>query len=308
MYYPYFRGKQNELILLKELSEKMSGTGNVLPIIEPVKENLNGLKRCLAAFKNSGLKCILITNPNVGEFDKDNALIKDFILNEAGASESIVYGIILDQHSVFSDISAELASLNSFALIHLSHVEEPKLYADLSKDKENEKIYQIFFDEPSRRIKKYFEFGQQIIVKDGFSKQEKNSKYPAESFFSDWFEFYQPDFKGYGDFSIVGNNWTSSGGPAWAVAIHLTYPKNEEEIWTRHYVSDTQDSPSNPGGKFKEALQKLIDDIDNLKIASKTEAIKEFIELHRRQHFPGLGVVKKLSMQHHLELNMILNK
>lgn len=92
------------------------------------------------------------------------------------------------------------------------------------------------------------------------------------------------------------------------MAIHITYKKNDEEIWTRHYVSDTQDSPSNPGGKFKEALQKLVDDVNGGGMPHQTDAIAEFMDLHTSQHFPGLGVVKKLSMQHHLELNMILKK
>jgi hypothetical protein len=33
----------------------------------------------------------------------------------------------------------------------------------------------------------------------------------------------------------------------------------------------------------------------------ETEAVKEFKSLYRQKHFPGLGHVKKLSMNHHIE-------
>ena len=38
MYFPYLRGKQFELIAIRELVEMMSATGKIIPIIEPVKE------------------------------------------------------------------------------------------------------------------------------------------------------------------------------------------------------------------------------------------------------------------------------
>jgi hypothetical protein len=33
----------------------------------------------------------------------------------------------------------------------------------------------------------------------------------------------------------------------------------------------------------------------------ETSAVKEFMDLHRQGHFPGLGHIKKLSMNHHIE-------
>lgn len=38
MYYPYLRGKQYELIAVRELIEKKLISKNVVPIIEPIKE------------------------------------------------------------------------------------------------------------------------------------------------------------------------------------------------------------------------------------------------------------------------------
>ena len=69
-----------------------------------------------------------------------------------------------------------------------------------------------------------------------------------------------------------------------------------------HFKSDTNDAPTDPAGKFSEALNKLISALNsgNSHIL-ETSAVHEFRELHARGHFPGLGYVKKLSIKHHLE-------
>jgi hypothetical protein len=73
-------------------------------------------------------------------------------------------------------------------------------------------------------------------------------------------------------------------------------------MFIKHYVSDRTNSPVDPGGKFLEALDKLIEDLNaNYKLLP-TRATEEYKKLHDRKHFPGLGMVKKLSMQHHVEL------
>ncbi len=43
MYFPYFRGKQYELITIRDNASMIKDSG-ITPIIEPVKENLSSLK------------------------------------------------------------------------------------------------------------------------------------------------------------------------------------------------------------------------------------------------------------------------
>lgn len=40
MYFPYLKGKQFELIALRELSERMGESGSIHPVIEPVKSTV----------------------------------------------------------------------------------------------------------------------------------------------------------------------------------------------------------------------------------------------------------------------------
>jgi hypothetical protein len=69
-----------------------------------------------------------------------------------------------------------------------------------------------------------------------------------------------------------------------------------------HFLSERQDTPKDPAGKFAEALAKMMKTL-NAKESKvlETEAVQEFRALHKQGHFPGLGYVKKLSMNHHIE-------
>ena len=108
---------------------------------------------------------------------------------------------------------------------------------------------------------------------------------------------------GFGDYLIVGDDYSETGGPAYAVAIHLTYIGAEDDIFIYHFLSDQTDSPIDPGGKFIEALAKLVKELKRPNSTIfKSKACLEYLDLFDKKHFPGLGYVKKLSMQHHIEL------
>jgi len=133
----------------------------------------------------------------------------------------------------------------------------------------------------------------------------KNAEYPPVETFSDLHVTYpEQGMDGYGDFLTVGDNYSEGGGPAYAVAIHLTFIDSDQDaaMFIYHFKSDTNDTPTDPAGKFAQALSKLIAKLDsgdsNL---LETSAVLEFRDLHERGHFPGLGYVKKLSIKHHLE-------
>ena len=103
---------------------------------------------------------------------------------------------------------------------------------------------------------------------------------------------------------MVGNDYSEGGGPAYAVAIHLTYidPGKDDVMYVYHFLSTTNNTPTDPAGKFGQALERLIGKLDSgTSNLFEGSAIEEFRELHAKKHFPGLGYVKKLSMKHHIE-------
>ena len=68
MYFPYLRGKQFELIALRELSVFMSSKRDKLsPVIEPVKDS-STLKSTLKELADKSINFNFIINPRVGSF------------------------------------------------------------------------------------------------------------------------------------------------------------------------------------------------------------------------------------------------
>jgi hypothetical protein len=70
MYFPYLRGRQFELIALRELVEKGVLSNRITPIIEPVKLS-STLVKTIEAYGENSKQLAIITNPNVGSFSSD---------------------------------------------------------------------------------------------------------------------------------------------------------------------------------------------------------------------------------------------
>jgi hypothetical protein len=301
MYYPYVRGKQYELVLMKEQAELMGKNGKITPIIEPVKENLNPLNRSLQELIKNNVQFVLIANPFYGDFSKDSENLLNFILKID--KEAFVVGLIVSEKSTLEDLRSNLNRFNDYtvAIIHqgFSHGKE---LAELLSTYTNIRSNIFVSQEPNKLYQKHFKgIGQRILIRDGFKKQ-KNASYPFNEHFSDLHITYEEEnVDGFGDFMIVGNDYSESGGPAWAVAIHMTYLDADQNMFTRHYVSDRQDDNKDAGGKFLEALKYLVEDEKKNKLF-QTNASNEYLELYKKELFRGLGYAKKLSMQNHLEV------
>lgn len=298
MYFPYFRGKQFELIALRENAELLSGS-DIIPIIEPVRASLSGLKRCIDTLMEHDCEFILVGNPLFGEMKEDNEPIVSDVLPAVTEYSKCSIGYLVGYQTNFEIIP------NSADILHYAD----RNGRDVARGIEDTGVNvgrHVYFGNKSARYRRNFTGDHEnILIQDGFFRR-KNREYPPSEFFSDvHLEFSQISMDGFGDFLIVGDDYSDEGGPAWTVAIHLTYFDDEEEgeMYIKHYKSDPPHSQTDPGGKFLEALGKLVEDANTQgsKIRN-TQAVQEFFELHDRSHFPGLGYVKKLSMQHHLEI------
>lgn len=192
---------------------------------------------------------------------------------------------------------------HSPALIHAGFT-EAKILAEALSDR-SLRPSNIFFEFYCGKIyQRHFRGGSRILLRDGFQRKRNREYEPIEPFSDLHLTFEDEGMNGFGDFSIVGDDFQESGGPAYAVAIHVTFldSAQDNEMKVYHFVSDSRDTPKDPAGKFAEALNKLIEAVDapNSKIL-RTRAIGEFQLLHAIGHFPGLGSIKRLSMNHHIE-------
>ncbi|WP_310447310.1 sce7725 family protein [Thiobacillus sp.] len=305
MYYPYFRGKQYELITIRENADRLAGAGFV-PIIEPVRESLNSLKRALDAVTNSDGEAVLIVNPNCGEHIADSTAIRSLLESEFADSNNILAGIILSEELSVEDaiVLCNAQKPRRVALIHAGFAAAKQLaekLAELGMD-----VRHIFLEDYCGKLyRKHFAGSTRVLLRDGFQKKKSNKLHPDVEFFSDLhITFSDEGMDGFGDFLIVGDDYSEGGGPAYTVAIHLSYidPEKDEEMHVHHFKSVRQDTPTDVPGKFAEALEKLVAEVARPGTpVIYTEAVAEFMDLHKKGHFPGLGSVKKLSMKHHIE-------
>lgn len=305
MYHPYFRGKQFELITIREMAPLMAAS-DFVPIIEPVREALKGLERALTEICKAEGKAIVIVNPFHGDHAEDGISISTLLEKGFLDKGGITAGILLQNDMNTGDALAcyEKHKAHSPTFIHAGFT-EAKALAEKLGDGLSDSSH-VFFEKHCHKLyRKHFKgAAKRVLLRDGFERR-RNADHPAVELFSDLHVTYdEEDMDGFGDFLIVGDDYTEGGGPAYAVAIHLTYidPDEDEVMYIYHFVSTTKDTPTDPAGKFAQALDKLLKKLDSgTSNLFESSAIKEFRVLHKKGHFPGLGYVKKLSMNHHVE-------
>lgn len=304
MYFPYFRGKQYELITIRDNASMIKDSG-IIPIIEPVKENLSPLIKATSELAKVEGEYILIVNPKYGDLkNNSNPLFEEVIAKGSDKGNGPILGYIVDHRSTLVDIEDFLNTYGEYkiAIIHYGFPKSQDLANSLSKFT-SEKMH-IFIEGKSGKLyQSHFEDSEKILIRDGFQLR-RNIDHPDNEHFSDLHITYKLEgMTGFGDFLIVGDDYLETGGPAYTVAIHITYLNEENDMYIWHFLSDRNDSPVDPAGKFLEALGKLIAGSDgNGYSGFNSNAYQEFCNLHERGHYPGLGYIKKLSMQHHIEL------
>jgi hypothetical protein len=97
---------------------------------------------------------------------------------------------------------------------------------------------------------------QLISLEDRFNNKSRNADYadPDDEFFSDDFAYYNADgLYGFSDYTSLPKDFIEGGMMPYAIAIHLTYQKAEDQIFVHHFVSDSNFDQSNVRGKFHEA-------------------------------------------------------
>ncbi|MCI2990064.1 sce7725 family protein [[Clostridium] innocuum] len=299
MYFPYLRGRQFELIAIREMIEKNLINDKVIPIIEPVKASSTFLKT-IEVSKEHDKALAIIVNPKVGNFIKEishlkNEKIKEKYYDLLDFSDRIIHTRIIDM-KFQETIEFINANYNSKMAICLNN-DDIAIFEKYFKG--NDFLYNIIPDKTEfrRRIRE-----NRVMIEDHFIKSERNVDYlDKDDFFSRDHLYYKEDgYLGFSDYSIIGNEYSETGFAPYAVAIHIIYFDEEKSLRVRHFVSDSNDDISDIAGKFKEAMYKLVKWNKTAKL--DTYGIRKLEEFYSLESYPGLGTVKKLSIMHHLEL------
>lgn len=309
MYQPYLRGKQFELIGLRELSESIltKEPNKVSPTIEPVKDS-STLKTTLTELLSKDINFTLIVNPQKGTFDNTKKIL-DLLVSIVGEKRNYQIGIIFHNKLNHSNLIQKLEPykhiIPSISIIHDVIFDDVEVIIDRYTEISEVKFNVLNLDVLTRRYARNFDKDTLVELGDFFVSQSKNSDYLniGESQFSEEHLYYRDEgFVGFSDFLTIGKDYSESGFLPYAVAIHLSFADDKDRIRIKHFVSNSNDDNSDIAGKFSEALEKLIQWCNQTGYDSL--AVRKFRELYNdgNIHFPGLGTIKKLSIMNHIEL------
>lgn len=298
MYFPFLRGRQFELIALRECVEKELISEKVLPIVELVKASPT-LMKTLKIYIEAKRKIIVVRNPKVGNWVKEYSLLSKTAqkeLKDLLASEFVIPAFYVDEN-LGEYIKKTPGGLEGMVLIYDSH-KSVRLYEQVLSDWHP--IYNLIPNESwyKRKIRE-----NRVMWTDHFPQRKRNADYleePVEEFSEDHIYFEDEGFEGFSDFSIVGKEYNESGFAPYAVAIHIVFFDEETNLELAHFVSDSNDDPGDSAGKYGEAVSKLV--VWNEQRQLNTEGIRMFEKTYNERRYPGLGVAKKYSIMHHLEL------
>lgn len=284
------------------MSATLVRNGKILPVFEPVKVKTSSILHRAKAFKKSGLSVALVLNPKVGELSGNYVATIDILQDMRKVGANVVPALIVDGLTTPALVTMLHSQVVGGESIYLHEAQASssvvqQLMASPAK-------WNLFNDGGSSAAYQQT-FSNSGLLRDSFSACSTNASYPAVSFFTEAHLTYKAQGHfGFADFTPTASQFSDGGGPAYAVAIHVTEDRGSSGgVFCNHFISVSNTTPANPAGKFGEALGSLVAySNNNPGKVDFSAAYKDFLALHTRGHFPGLGEVKRLSIQHHLEL------
>ena len=235
MYFPYLRGRQFELIALRELLEGKRISEKVIPIIEPVKPSSTLLKT-LETFVKNDREIAVVFNPTVGDFAKklkemreEDSKVANELYDLLTQNDKVIKSYIMDR-GILSEIKSE-ASKNKYLIINLN-----RDCLDDFLDAYEDTLPRFTLIPDDRAFRRVIP-DSKVLFEDNFNKQSRNIDYidNQDEFFSDSHLYYQNEnYVGFADYSVVGEEFNESGFAPVAVAIHVVYFDKKKELRIHH--------------------------------------------------------------------------
>lgn len=314
MYFPYLRGRQNELLCLRELLDRGKLGNKIVPVIEPVRFNSTFFST-LSKFIEADRDIIVIHNPKVGKFKNEYLEMKRKIDKETDEKK---------KEKLQSNLDLYQEMLQSSHVIKSYICNDNIIDKCLNGEKEVSNIVLInkgkqcfnSYEEHGKQLEAKFTFipkdedfkdevyGDVVALEDCYNKAKRNIDYiasPDDPFSRNHLVFQKRGYKGFSDYSIVGDEYEESGFAPLAVAIHIMYFGKRDELRVHHFVSESNENISDPARKFGEAMSNLLD-WEYFDIIPQTYGLGCLLDYYTNGKFPGLGVIKKCSLMHHMEM------
>lgn len=257
----------------------------------------------------------MISNPKVGSFAKERNDMMKKIEKEKDEKkklklqttldsylkiledEHIIKGYIINQRIVDEILSGDI-DVKKVVLINC-HQGNYKFYEEYG----SELLAKVTFIPKDEDFKDEVQ-GDVVVLEDCYVKAKRNVDYidsPDEFFSRNHIIFKKRGYTGFSDYSIVGNEYDESGFAPLAIAIHILYYGNKKELKVHHFVSESNENISDPARKFEEAMNNLLR-WEHYHEIPKTDGLLKLVDCYNNGKFPGLGVIKRYSLMHHLQM------
>lgn len=304
MYYPLLRARQFELIAIRELAQE-GNLSHTSPILEPVKDSFNNFKLAFDILQRSKTPVFLILNPMVGAVSGDTNIVANFLRDYNDSYTYIKPAFYFRNNTEFiSGLIEEYGFTNCLIICSGSTNPEDVNFQNLI---EREEVTDVVIDDASsnRALTRYLRRLDKSLVRldDLFEKEARNSnflEFGERKFSEEHLYFEDEGFSGIADYTTLPSEFVDGGSAPRAVVIHLTYIKDNNQIWIRHFTSTSNDSIANVQGKFGEAAEKAVTFCRGKNLTNS--AIEELERFYDEAHYPGLGTVKKISIKNHISI------
>lgn len=303
MYFPLLRGKQYELVALKEFAESHQANPWLCPIIEPVRVLPDALVRAAEVLSRCQIRYSIILNPEQGDFAiaTNRFEIQTFLRRFDGFDIRPIPAFYADGKSAAVMHLIEECDLHDVMVVYENTFdkENPDVEALCNH---NEVSYIVCGNADSRgNIRYLMRTGKNVIrLDDNFEVHKPNTAYRAieeEPYTEELFYYQEEGFYGFSDYCVLPKEFAEGGKTPTAVAIHMTYRKSEDSLWVRHFVSDEAFDRQNIRNKFENAAAHLAAFYHGVEPTPAAQWLME-----NSGSYPGLGVLKKISMRNHIEL------
>lgn len=292
-YYPYLRGRMYDLLALKELCEDKQLNKNIIPIIEPVRDSKE-LQKTVNTFLKFHQPFSLVANPQVSVYGLNDT--KLYPLPDMSTVDFFLPSAILA-----ADFSTDYLNSDQETILIAKHYPLLKAYQHSNLLKQTD---HILIPEEARLHKIAGKKAVSLTDPLSFVKHVEDYKMVEDEYFQPASWYKQVDnYQGFGDYSMVGSVYFDKGMPSRAIALHIIYVTSNGTLRIHHFVSDSNESMRGQKEKFFEALTKLVNwSSKNINGINNTPALQELLSYSNQDKFPGLGIVKKLSLKHHFQL------
>ncbi|WP_125709583.1 sce7725 family protein [Companilactobacillus zhongbaensis] len=293
-YYPYLRGRMYDLLALKEACLANELGKNIMPIIEPVRDSKELLDTVNILVEHEQPFSV-IANPQVSVYGLNDTKLHPLpdLSKLAFFHPAAILAPDFSSDFIQSDFNNSLLIARNYQLL--------KAYqnSDLLQ-----KVSGVLIPEEARI--------HQLVKDKAITLTDPLTFVPhVEDYAIIDDEFFQPanwyqqidNYQGFGDYSMVGSHYFDKGMPSRAIALHVIYATKDGTLRIHHFVSDSNESMRGQKEKFFEAIKKLADWApENIHGLNRTTALEELLAYANQTKFPGLGIVKKLSLRHYFQL------